>query len=142
MLGIFEEFYSVQAKNCILFHSQFLDETIEPLFEQFKCVKLLNSEYKRRAMYYTPSSGCASAKDENVATTDKTSVFLVSHKNHYDEITGLYGRQKFMVERFDESLNNFIPHFTSFTTMFEPILYENKILGIGEQTDDVSETMN
>lgn len=133
-----------------MFDLQFLCEMIQPLFHQFKCIDLLNDEFKRRAMYYTPSPGCAPAEYDDAADSDENVLFCVM--TDYDDCGGdaVGERIKFIVERYDDSLNKFTTHFTSpwiNTLHFGHILYENKIFVIGGcefglSTNAVSEKMN
>lgn len=112
---------------------------IEPIFKQFKCIELLYDEFKRRALYPSPSSGYSSAI---AVMSDKTSVFLVTHKTDIGD--NMCMKSMFTVERFDALLSKLTPHFSSpwIGLGYEPIiLFENKIFATG-YVRPVSETIN
>lgn len=107
-------------------------------------MKLLNSEYKKRAMFYAISN-CASVNDHATAKSKrgKTVVFIVDSNEWDDHEDG--NKLKFTVLKYDESLNKFTPHFTTpwtDTKSFDPVLKANRIFIFCTEINTVSETMN
>lgn len=105
---------------------------MEPLFKQYKCIELLNDEFMRRVMFYTPSPGCLSARDDSAAWTDKTPVFCVFGRYVSKGNLGLCD-SRFIVERYDGSLGEFTSYFTlpSSERFGSNILYKHKMFMIG-----------
>lgn len=122
-----------------MFNFQFLCGTIKPIFKQFKCIALLNNEFKRRASF-----DCSAAKDDSAATSDKTAIVYVTVKSCIDNIT-TSSQPKYIVtvERFDESLNEFTTYITFRTDSGGSIihLYGDKMFRINGCGDNfVSDT--
>lgn len=110
---------------------QFLDDTLETVFERFKCCSLINAEYKRRAL----------SQRVTVRSPDSRSIFHV-YVNEYKRDCVYLNRAEVIVKKYNNQLKRFektveIP--LGSRTDFEVVLHKNKIFILGGYNDNGEE---